>query len=219
MKKSSARKKISRSQARNATLLNQLGTPGLGSLMGGRMLAGTLQLLVFLAGFVLFCAWAFTNLLQYYRLMFHNTPDEPTGVGWMAWTGVGICVLAWCWALVTSFSLLRESSRVSLESLESFAASLIPLDEARIILDLGTVPGWQRNGPVISRRYEFKDFPAAMKFVNAVAELAEQTQHHPDVDIRWNKVTLALTTHDAGGLTEKDFALARECDAQAKRVV
>ena len=56
-----------------------------------------------------------------------------------------------------------------------------------------------------------------MKFVNAVAVLAEQAQHHPDLDVRWNKVTLALTTHDAGGLTEKDFALARQCDALSGR--
>ncbi|MDR3377715.1 MAG: 4a-hydroxytetrahydrobiopterin dehydratase, partial [Verrucomicrobiae bacterium] len=48
---------------------------------------------------------------------------------------------------------------------------------------------------------------------NAVAALAEQMQHHPDIDVRWNKVTLALTTHDAGGLTEKDFTLAAACDA------
>jgi 4a-hydroxytetrahydrobiopterin dehydratase len=80
---------------------------------------------------------------------------------------------------------------------------------------LAAVPQWRRNGEIISRVFQFKDFPAAMKFVNAVAELAEQAQHHPDVDIRWNKVTLALTTHDAGGLTEKDFALAKQCDALA----
>ena len=81
---------------------------------------------------------------------------------------------------------------------------------------LAAVPQWRRNGEIISRVFQFKDFPAAMKFVNAVAELAEQAQHHPDVDIRWNKVTLALTTHDAGGLTEKDFALAKQCDALAR---
>jgi 4a-hydroxytetrahydrobiopterin dehydratase len=80
---------------------------------------------------------------------------------------------------------------------------------------LASVPDWQRNGEIISRTYQFKDFPAAMKFVNTVAELAEQAQHHPDIDIRWNKVALALTTHDAGGLTEKDFALAKQCDALA----
>ncbi len=54
-----------------------------------------------------------------------------------------------------------------------------------------------------------------MKFGNAVAGLAERTQHHPDIDVRWNQVTLALTTHDSGGLTAKDFALARACDGQA----
>jgi 4a-hydroxytetrahydrobiopterin dehydratase len=63
---------------------------------------------------------------------------------------------------------------------------------------------------VISRTFQFKDCPTAIKFVNVVAELAEEEWHHPDIDIRWNKVTLALTTHDAGGLTEKDFALAKK---------
>jgi 4a-hydroxytetrahydrobiopterin dehydratase len=213
MKPSSARKKISHSQARNAALLNQLGTPGLGSLLAGRWLAGALQLLVFLAGFVLFCLWAGRNLEQYYRMAFHSAPNEPTGVGWMAWTGAGVCMLAWVWSLQTSFSLLREASKVSLESLESFAAGQIKMDEAGIILALDTVPQWARYGEIISRTFEFKDFPAAMKFVKNVAELAEQAQHHPDMDIRWNKVALALTTHDAGGLTEKDFELARQCDA------
>lgn len=72
---------------------------------------------------------------------------------------------------------------------------------------------WQKKGAVIRRTFEFKDFPVAMKFVNAIARLAEKALHHPDIDIRWNKVTLALTTHDAGGLTEKDFALAKKFDA------
>ncbi|HEV2693380.1 MAG TPA: 4a-hydroxytetrahydrobiopterin dehydratase [Verrucomicrobiae bacterium] len=80
---------------------------------------------------------------------------------------------------------------------------------------LVTLPEWRRNGAIIARTFEFADFVAAMKFVNAVAAAAEAAQHHPDVDIRWNKVTLALTTHDAGGLTEKDFALALQCDALA----
>ena len=68
------------------------------------------------------------------------------------------------------------------------------------------------RGATIVRTFEFKDFPAAIKFVAAVAALAEQAWHHPDIDIRWNKVTLTLSTHDAGGLTEKDFALARQFD-------
>ena len=77
---------------------------------------------------------------------------------------------------------------------------------------LASVPDWKRRGVTIVRTYQFKDFPAAIKFVNAVAKLAEQAWHHPDIDIRWNKVTLTLTTHDAGGLTKKDFALAGKFD-------
>jgi 4a-hydroxytetrahydrobiopterin dehydratase len=82
---------------------------------------------------------------------------------------------------------------------------------------LATVPDWKKKGATIARTYSFKDFPAAIKFINAVAKLAEQAWHHPDIDIRWNQVTLALTTHDAGGLTEKDFALARKFDALSLR--
>jgi 4a-hydroxytetrahydrobiopterin dehydratase len=74
------------------------------------------------------------------------------------------------------------------------------------------VPKWAKKGTTISRTYQFKDFPAAIRFVNAVAELAEAAWHHPDIDIRWNKVTLTLTTHDAGGLTKKDFVLAQKFD-------
>lgn len=77
---------------------------------------------------------------------------------------------------------------------------------------LARLPNWKRTGSVISRTYEFKDFVAAMKFVNAVAKLAEEAWHHPDIDIRWNKVTLTLTTHSDGGLTKKDFQLARKFD-------
>jgi 4a-hydroxytetrahydrobiopterin dehydratase len=77
---------------------------------------------------------------------------------------------------------------------------------------LAKTPDWKKSGNVISRTFQFKDFPAAIKFVNTAAGLAEQAWHHPDIDIRWNKVTLTLTTHDAGGLTEKDFALAKKFD-------
>ncbi len=80
---------------------------------------------------------------------------------------------------------------------------------------LRTVPQWKRKGPEIRRVFVLKDFVAAMKFVNAVARLAEKADHHPDIVIRWNKVGLKLSTHHAGGLTEKDFALARKIDAVA----
>jgi len=86
------------------------------------------------------------------------------------------------------------------------------LSAAQIKSALATVPDWSRGGATISRTYQFKDFPAAIQFVEAVATIAERAWHHPDIDIRWNKVVLALTTHDAGGLTEKDFVLARKFD-------
>jgi 4a-hydroxytetrahydrobiopterin dehydratase len=86
------------------------------------------------------------------------------------------------------------------------------LTAAQIKSALAKIPDWKKSGALISRTFQFKDFPAALKFVNAVGKIAERDQHHPDIDIRWNKVMLALTTHDAGGLTEKDFALAQKID-------
>jgi len=86
------------------------------------------------------------------------------------------------------------------------------LKAAEIKTALAVVPDWKRTDAVISRTFQFKDFVAAMKFVNIVARRAEAAGHHPDIDIRWNKVTLALTTHSEGGLTKKDFQLARKFD-------
>ena len=89
------------------------------------------------------------------------------------------------------------------------------LNASQIKTALAKVPLWKKRAAVISRTFAFKDFTAAIKFVNRVAVLAEKAWHHPDIDIRWNKVTLALTTHDQGGLTEKDFALAAKFDRLA----
>ena len=86
------------------------------------------------------------------------------------------------------------------------------LKAAQIKTAPALVPDWKKKGVTIVRTYQFKDFSAAIKFVNAAAKLAERAWHHPDIDIRWNRVTLTLTTHDAGGLTEKDFDLARQFD-------
>jgi 4a-hydroxytetrahydrobiopterin dehydratase len=83
------------------------------------------------------------------------------------------------------------------------------LDEAGLTEALRRTPGWERTGAEIRRTYRFGDFREALAFVNRVGELAERTGHHPDIDIRYNTVTLALSTHDAGGLTAKDFELAR----------
>lgn len=86
------------------------------------------------------------------------------------------------------------------------------LSSSQIKAALASVKLWKKSGQTIVRTCQFKDFPAAIKFVNAAARLAERAWHHPDIDIRWNKVTLTLTTHDAGGLTKKDFALAKKFD-------
>jgi 4a-hydroxytetrahydrobiopterin dehydratase len=87
------------------------------------------------------------------------------------------------------------------------------LSAEAISLELATVPDWAQDGDSIARTITRADFRAAMLFVGAVAYLAEEAGHHPDILIQWNKVTLTLSTHSAGGLTTNDFALARSIDA------
>ena len=83
------------------------------------------------------------------------------------------------------------------------------LTDAEIQQALASLPRWQRQGKAIQRVFEFPDFKAAMQFVNKIADAAEQANHHPDIDIRYNKVTLALVSHDAGGVTQRDIKMAR----------
>ena len=87
------------------------------------------------------------------------------------------------------------------------------LTDEEITAALGTLPGWKRAGGAITRSVELADFRAAMLFTGAVAYLAEAANHHPDVTIQWNRVTLTLSTHSAGGLTAADVALAGRIDA------
>lgn len=89
------------------------------------------------------------------------------------------------------------------------------LTEAEIKTSLADVPDWSELEGEIQRTFQFADFAEAMRFVNRVAGEAERTQHHPDILIRYNKVTLTLSTHDAGGITVKDFDLARSADQYA----
>ena len=77
---------------------------------------------------------------------------------------------------------------------------------------LGEVPDWRLDGNTIARTFQFENFSAAVDFVNKVAGESESMDHHPDIDIRWNKVKLTLATHSAGGLTDIDFTLARRID-------
>lgn len=89
------------------------------------------------------------------------------------------------------------------------------LTEAEIEKALAATPEWSEVSGEIQRTFEFANFREAMRFVNAIAEAAERAQHHPDIMIRYNRVTLSVSTHDAGGITNKDFDLAKEADAAA----
>ena len=85
------------------------------------------------------------------------------------------------------------------------------LTDAEVTARLADLPDWTRAGsdvPSVTATYELADFAAALAFVNAVGAEAEEVDHHPDIDIRWNTVTLVLSTHSAGGLTEADLDLA-----------
>lgn len=86
------------------------------------------------------------------------------------------------------------------------------MSEAEVGKALQRSPDWSETGGAIHRTFLFKDFAEAMRFVNAIAAAAEADQHHPDILVRWNKVTLTLSTHDVGGISAKDFALAGKAD-------
>ena len=89
------------------------------------------------------------------------------------------------------------------------------LSDAEVKTALADAPGWELAGTEIVKEYKFADFAAAMAFVNRVAGAAEEANHHPDIDIRWNKVRLVLSTHSQGGLTANDFGLAAEIEGLA----
>jgi 4a-hydroxytetrahydrobiopterin dehydratase len=90
-----------------------------------------------------------------------------------------------------------------------------PLADDLIEERLRQLPGWERRGDEIVKTFELATFPAAIQFVGRVAERAEAANHHPDIDIRYRRVSLSLTTHDQGGISDMDFALAGEIEAAA----
>ena len=89
---------------------------------------------------------------------------------------------------------------------------MIAFSAAQVASHLSTLPSWKVETGELTRTFLFEDFRAALRFVNRVAELAEEAGHHPDIDIRYNRVRLGLSTHDAGGITAKDFDLAACAD-------
>jgi 4a-hydroxytetrahydrobiopterin dehydratase len=95
----------------------------------------------------------------------------------------------------------------------SYKDSYMPaINREQIDAALRNLNGWSSTSKAIRREFGFPDFTAAMDFVNRVAQLAEAANHHPDIDIRYNKVVLALWSHDLGAVTERDLRLAREID-------
>jgi 4a-hydroxytetrahydrobiopterin dehydratase len=83
------------------------------------------------------------------------------------------------------------------------------LADAEIKQALNGLKGWQQSGEAIQRTFQFTDFKAAMQFVNKVADAAEEANHHPDIDIRYNKVIMSLVSHDSGGVTQRDVGMAQ----------
>jgi 4a-hydroxytetrahydrobiopterin dehydratase len=93
--------------------------------------------------------------------------------------------------------------------------AVLTSDELRRALD--GLPGWSGDPTGIRRTVEAPDFPTAIRVVDDVAAAAEEIDHHPDIDIRWRRLTFVLSTHSAGGVTERDVDLARRIDAVATR--
>lgn len=88
-------------------------------------------------------------------------------------------------------------------------AHTMPLSQTEIDQKIQAIPQWQQSGQTIKRTFKFKNFVEAIAFVNQLVEPAEAAGHHPDLTISYNQVIVSLTSHDAGGLTDKDFALAK----------
>ena len=89
------------------------------------------------------------------------------------------------------------------------------LSDPEVRTALNSLPGWKQNGKQIERLFEFSDFAGAMKFVNKIADAAEAAQHHPDITINYNKVKLALISHDSGGVTQRDVKMAQKINQVA----
>ena len=87
------------------------------------------------------------------------------------------------------------------------------LDDARVTESLKSLSGWERRGNEITKTYNFKNYYETMAFVNAVAWIAHGQDHHPDMEVGYNKCRVKYTTHDAGGISEKDFAGARKVES------
>jgi 4a-hydroxytetrahydrobiopterin dehydratase len=107
--------------------------------------------------------------------------------------------------------------KLVLQKAKPITKSTPPLSRQEVVLLLREIPDWSLGERTIGREFIFKDFRAAVDFVNSVASLANKQDHHPDIFISYNKVQLTLSTHKIGGLTLNDFIVAAKIDALAKQ--
>jgi len=89
------------------------------------------------------------------------------------------------------------------------------LEDDEIRERLADLEGWERDGAVLRKQFKFDDFKGSVEFVNRITPAAEEMNHHPDLSISWNTVTVLLSTHSQGGITENDFELAKKIDPLA----
>jgi len=86
------------------------------------------------------------------------------------------------------------------------------LSDIAIQRELGSLPGWSRRGEVITKTFQFRNFMTGIDFIGSVAKAAEAAGHHPDIDVRYTKIVMSLSTHDSGGITQKDLDLAKQIE-------
>ena len=89
------------------------------------------------------------------------------------------------------------------------------LSDLEIRRALSTLPGWSRKGEALTKTYSFARFADGIRFVNQVAQLADSMNHHPDIDVRYTNITFSLSSHDAGGITQRDLDLAKGIEQAA----
>ena len=90
------------------------------------------------------------------------------------------------------------------------------LSDLEIQRALGSLSGWSRRGDTLTKTYTFEKFAEGIGFVSRVAQIADEMDHHPDIDIRYTKISMSLSTHDAGGITQSDLTLAERIESAAR---
>ena len=115
-----------------------------------------------------------------------------------------------------SLTYIAQSSMIEKEEQQVADGKLMILNETQVRQQLVDLPGWITSGQSINQTYKFANFFEAVKFVNLLVDPSERAGHHPDISISYNKVTIHLSTHDAGGITQQDIDLAHQISRIAR---